>query len=105
MRFHREQYLDLMTFGHAPRPMFTELFGPLVGLADEWRAQGATELEIGMTAFDWDYVPTVFCGGYTHLQGPPSVVLEDTPDLRRERDSTAAEGAAAPDFGAGQGGA
>ena len=22
-----------------------------------------------MTAFDWDYVPYVFCGGYTHLQG------------------------------------
>ena len=86
MRWNREQYLDLMTFGPAPRPMFTELFGPLVGLDAEWRAQGATELEIGMTAFDWDYVPTIFCGGYTHLQGPPSVVLEDTPDLRRERD-------------------
>ena len=42
MRFHREHYLDLMTFGHAPRPMFCELFGPLVGLADEWRAQGAS---------------------------------------------------------------
>ena len=35
-----------MTFGHAPRPMFTELFGPLVGLDAEWRAQGAAEAEI-----------------------------------------------------------
>ena len=86
MRWNREQYLDLMTFGHAPRPMFTELFGPLVGLDAEWRAQGASEEEIGMTAFDWDYVPTAFCGGYTHMQGPASVVLEDTPELRRERD-------------------
>lgn len=86
MRWNRKEYLDLMTFGPAPRPMFTELFGPLVGLDAEWRAQGATELEIGMTAFDWDYVPTAFCGGYTHLQGPPPVLLEDTPELRRERD-------------------
>jgi uroporphyrinogen-III decarboxylase len=86
MRWNREEYLDLMTFGHAPRPMFTELFGPLVGLDAEWRAQGATEEEIGMVAFDWDYVPTAFCGGYTHMIGPPSVVLEDTPELRRERD-------------------
>jgi len=86
MNWNREQYLDLMTFGAAPRPMFTELFGPLVGLDAEWRAQGASEAEIAMTAFDWDYVPTVFCGGYTHLQGPPSVVLEDTAERRLERD-------------------
>jgi uroporphyrinogen-III decarboxylase len=86
MRWNREQYLDLMTFGAAPRPMFTELFGPLIGLDAEWRAQGASEAEIGMTAFDWDFVPTVFCGGYTHLQGPPSVVLEDNAERRVERD-------------------
>lgn len=86
MRWNREQYLELMTFGAAPRPMFTELFGPLVGLDDEWRAQGATEGEIDMTAFDWDYVPCVFCGGYTHMQGPPPVVLEDNAERRLERD-------------------
>ncbi|MBP6506613.1 MAG: hypothetical protein KA257_03525 [Opitutaceae bacterium] len=86
MRWNREQYLDLMTFGHAPRPMFTELFGPLVGLDAEWRAQGATEAEINMTAFDWDYVPYVFCGGYTNMQGPPSAVLEDNAERRVERD-------------------
>ena len=86
MRWNREQYLDLMTFGDAPRPMFTELFGPLVGLDAEWRAQGAAEAEIAMTAFDWDYVPTVFCGGYTHMLGPPPVVLEDNAERRVERD-------------------
>ena len=32
MQFHRQQYLDLMTFGAPGRPMFVELFGPLVGL-------------------------------------------------------------------------
>jgi hypothetical protein len=56
MRWNREQYLNMMTFGASPRPMFTELFGPLVGLDAEWRAQGASEAEIGMVAFDWDYV-------------------------------------------------
>ena len=86
MRWNREQYLDLMTFGAAPRPMFTELFGPLVGLDAEWRVQGAAEAEIAMTAFDWDYVPYVFCGGYTHMQGPPPVVLEDNAERRLELD-------------------
>jgi uroporphyrinogen-III decarboxylase len=86
MRFHREQYLDLMTFGQAPRPMLTELFGPLVGLPDEWRAQGASEDEIAMTAFDWDYVPNAFCGGYTWGLGPPSVTLHETTDELVQRD-------------------
>jgi hypothetical protein len=36
MKFTREMYVDLMTFGPAPRPMFSELFGPLVGLDREW---------------------------------------------------------------------
>ncbi len=86
MRWNREQYLDLMTFGHAPRPMFTELFGPLVGLDAEWREQGATEEEINMTAFDWDYVPYVFCGGYVGMQGPPPTVKEDNDERRLEVD-------------------
>ncbi|MBS0661858.1 MAG: hypothetical protein JSR48_01230 [Verrucomicrobia bacterium] len=86
MRWHREQYLDLMTFGAPQRPMFTELFGPLVGLDAEWRAQGATEAEINMTAFDWDFVPYAFCGGNTHIYGPPPRVLEDNAERRRELD-------------------
>ncbi len=64
MRFHRDEYLDLMTYAPAHRPMFVELFGPLIGLEQEWRAQGATEDEINLTAFDWDYVPIVDFGGY-----------------------------------------
>ena len=46
MKWTREEYLDLMTFGDTPRPMFSELFGPLIGSAEEWRAQGASEDEI-----------------------------------------------------------
>ena len=41
MRWTRDEYLALVTFGDFPRPMFTELFGPLIGLEDEWRAQVA----------------------------------------------------------------
>ena len=86
MRFHREQYLDLMTFGPAPRPMFVELFGPLIGLEDEWRAQGATEDEINLTAFDWDYVPIVDFGGNPLPRGAAPVTLEETEEMRVQRD-------------------
>jgi hypothetical protein len=86
MRFHREDYLNLMTFGAAPRPMFVELFGPLIGLEDEWRAQGATADELNLTAFDWDHVPIVDCGGHPLPRGPAPVTLEDTADQRVQRD-------------------
>ncbi len=87
MRFSREEYLDLMTFQPPRRQMFVELFGPLVGLEEEWRAQGATEDEINLTAFDWDYVEVVRCGGVTGLRGGyEPVLLEDTAEYRIERD-------------------
>lgn len=87
MKWNREQYLDLMTFGHAPRPMFSELFGPLIGLADEWRTQGASETEIAMAGFDWDYVPYVDCGGICGaFNAPEPVLLEETDTYRLERD-------------------
>jgi uroporphyrinogen-III decarboxylase len=87
MRFDRRQYIDLLTFGQSDRPMFVELFGPLIGLADEWRSQGATEDEINMVAFDWDYVPIVGCGANTHpIGGQAEVVLEDTPEHLIKRD-------------------
>jgi len=86
MRWTREQYRELMTFGAVERPMFAELFGPLVGLEDEWRAQGATPAELNMTAFDWDYVPVVSCGGDTHPRGWPTVTLEETAEFLVQRD-------------------
>ena len=51
MEVRREDYLDYMTFRRNQRPMFTEIFGPLVNLPDEWRAQGATDAEITLAAF------------------------------------------------------
>ena len=69
MKFHRKEYVDLMTFVNSGRPMFVELFGPLIGLDGEWKAQGATLDEINMIAFDWDYVPVVQCGAITGITG------------------------------------
>ena len=87
MKWTREQYIELMTFGDAPRPMFSELFGPLVGLEEEWRAQGATEAELNMVGFDWDYVPYVDCGGECGAFGATqSEIIEETGDYRIERD-------------------
>jgi hypothetical protein len=67
--------------------MFSELFGPLIGLEDEWRSQGADEQEIAMTAFDWDYVPYVDCGGECGPFGTPEpIVLEETEEYLVQRD-------------------
>jgi len=79
MRLHRQEFLDLITFGPCGRQMFSELFGLLVGLGDEWRAQGATPEELDLTAFDWDYVPYIECGGSTGPwpERPPVTLHED----------------------------
>ncbi len=87
MRWTREEYISLMTFGGSERQMFVELFGPLIGLPEEWRAQGASQDEIDMIAFDWDYVPRIACGGDTGPFGTPDpVTLEDTAEYQLIRD-------------------
>jgi len=47
----REEYLDHMTFRRNERPLFTEPFGPIVGLKEEWEEQGATPAELDLSAF------------------------------------------------------
>ena len=78
MKFHRQQYIDLLTHKNADRQMFVELFGPLIGLEDEWRSQGATEDEVNLIGFDFDYVDRLDCGGNTGILGgvEPHVVKE-----------------------------
>ena len=61
MKFTRQQHVALMSFGDFDRPMFSELFGPLIGLPEEWKTQGAGQEEIDMVAYDRDYVPYVDC--------------------------------------------
>jgi len=78
MKWCREEYIELMTFGKVERQMFCELFGPLVGLDQEWLAQGATPEEIDMVGFDWDYADFISCGGNTGLMDPlePKIIEE-----------------------------
>ena len=47
----REEYLDHMTFRTNRRPLFTEIFGPVVGLKEEWEEQGASAAELDLSAF------------------------------------------------------
>jgi hypothetical protein len=87
MRFHREEYVAIMAFGHAPRPMFVELFGKMVGVAEEWAAQGAGSDEIDLAAFEWDYVPVVQCGAQLHVRGGwKETVVEETEEYVIRRD-------------------
>ena len=86
MQWRREQYLEVMTFGNPQRPMFVELFGPLVGLHEEWRQQGASEDEVDMVGFDFDYVPIIDCGANAGVHGGQPCVLEETEEYRLERD-------------------
>lgn len=87
MKFSREEYIELMTFGRIERQMFVELFGPLIGLDKEWKAQGATDDEISMIAFDWDYVSVTGCGGNTGaIGGQKTITLEENDEYLIQRD-------------------
>ncbi len=87
MEILRQQYIDTMTFGPQPRPLLFELFGPLVGLEAEWRQQGATEDEINLTAFGFDYVrwEAVRCNTGL-LGGYEEAILEDNDEFQIRRD-------------------
>lgn len=79
MKWHRQDYIDLMTFNRVERQMFVELFGRLVGLDEEWTAQGASMEELNLTAFDFDHIDIVQCGGHTGIMGGLTpVLLEET---------------------------
>lgn len=87
MKWTRQEYIDYLTFKDFKRPMFVELFGPLVGLDEEWQAQGAPKDKIDMVGFDWDFVPYVQCGGNTDiLGGPEKQILEETEEYIIESD-------------------
>jgi hypothetical protein len=83
----RDEYLDHMTFVRNERPLFTEIFGPLLGLKEEWEEQGATPEELDFSAFRYR------CPKIGHLPvatgrigGQEPVVLEETEDFVFTRD-------------------
>lgn len=87
MEILREPYLDYMLSRNVERPLLVELMGTLVGLDAEWRAQGASEEEINLTAFGFDYVRVHHVGAVAGLLGGEERVLEETPEhvIRRDR--------------------
>jgi len=83
----REEYLNHMTFVTNDRPLFTEIFGPIIGLKEEWEKQGASPEELDFSAFSYRcetraHIPitTGRMGGHT-----PSVI-EETEDHILSRD-------------------
>ena len=83
----REEYLDYMTFQRNERPLFTEIFGPLIGLKEEWEEQGATPQELDFSSFRYRDearfgipVKTGRMGGY------PEQSIEENDDYHLFRD-------------------
>jgi len=83
----REEYLDYMTFERNDRPLFTEIFGPLLGLKEEWEEQGASPEELDFSAFRYRCeargrlpVNTGRSGGY------PGDLIEETEEHKIWRD-------------------
>ena len=78
MVWNREEYIAHMSFEYTGREMFTELFGLLVGLDEEWKSQGASQEELDLSAFGWDSVRYHWAGGYTGaMTGIEPYVIED----------------------------
>ena len=86
-KIDREEYIDHMTFQDNKSPLFCEFLGPIIGLKEEWLAQGATPEELDFSAFRFRHemrcdIPasTGWIGG--HKEG----IVEETVDHRITRD-------------------
>ena len=78
----REEYLDYMTFRSNQRPLFTEIFGPLLGLKEEWAAQGALPGEIDLSTFRFRFPAEAGLPVQTGwIGGEEPVILEETADV------------------------
>lgn len=84
---HRDEYLDHMTFTRNDRPLFSEIFGPLIGLKEEWEEQGASPEELSFSAFRYRTASMHGLGVATGFTGgDPEVVVEETETMRTTRD-------------------
>ena len=83
MIWNREQFLSHMTFRYTGREIMGLLFGPLVGLEDRWKCEGAIPSELDLSAFGLDSLLTQSCrcitGVFNDLKPR---VLEDTREYR-----------------------
>jgi hypothetical protein len=82
MEVRREAYLDHMTFKQKSPPLFDEIFGPLVGLREEWQAQRATPAELDLSAFRYRRAMTHHVRVNTGwMGGPAPEILQETYDF------------------------
>lgn len=86
MKWDRQEFIDLMTFHQPKREMFVELMGPLIGLEDEWKSQGAAPGELSLEDFCFDYVPTFTVGKTGAIHTVEEAVLEETEEYVIQRD-------------------
>ncbi|MBT3273439.1 MAG: hypothetical protein HN368_09805 [Spirochaetales bacterium] len=83
----REEYLDYMTFQANDRPLFTEIFGPIIGLKEEWESQGATAEELDFSAFTFRCESRATVGANTgRIIRHEPVVLEDSDEYLITKD-------------------
>ncbi len=83
----REEYLAHLTFQRNERPLFTEIFGPILGLKEEWEAQGASPAELDFSAFAYRCESRGYLAVNTGRNGGyPEVLIEETDDHRIWRD-------------------
>jgi hypothetical protein len=83
----RQEFLDHMTFERNERPLFTEIFGPLLGLKEEWEEQGATPEQLDFSAFRYRCPKRASLPVVTGRHGGPApVVLEETEEYLLSRD-------------------
>ena len=83
----RDEYLDYMTFEALTRPQFTEIFGPIVGLKEEWAAQGASPEELDMSAFHYRRAADTPLPVSTGFRGDqPAEIVEETDEVIIARD-------------------
>ncbi len=84
----RQEYLDAMTFQANRRPLFTEIFGPLIGLKEEWAEQEATSAELDLSAFRYRAPMRASIPVQTGwIGGAPAQLLEETERHQLIRDS------------------
>ncbi len=84
----RSEYLDAMTFQTYRRPLFTEIFGPLIGLKEEWAEQGATPAELDLSMYRYRAPMRAAIPVNTGwLGGAPAELLEETDRYQWIRDS------------------
>ena len=83
----REEFIDFMTFQANHRPLFTEVFGPLVGLKEEWEEQGASLAELDFSAFRYRAEERAGLPIQTgRMGGQEPLLLEETAEYVLTRD-------------------